>query len=51
MTWTFKTKPVIIATSAVGGPFEAKGPLASTFDQFFEKLDGGEKVLKKHNGA
>ncbi|OKL36658.1 stage V sporulation protein AD [Domibacillus mangrovi] len=47
MTWTFKTKPVIIAASSVGGPFEAKGPLASTFDQFFEKLDGGEKSFEK----
>ncbi|OMP67252.1 stage V sporulation protein AD [Domibacillus epiphyticus] len=47
MAWIFKTKPVIKAASAVGGPFEAKGPLASSFDQFFDKLDGGEGSFEK----
>lgn len=31
-TWIFNSKPVIIGSAAVGGPFEAKGPLADDFD-------------------
>ncbi len=31
-TWEFPNKPVIVATGVVGGPFEAKGPLAEDFD-------------------
>lgn len=31
-TWEFHNKPVIVATGVVGGPFEAKGPLAEDFD-------------------
>lgn len=31
-TWEFHNKPVIVATGVVGGPFEARGPLAEDFD-------------------
>jgi stage V sporulation protein AD len=31
-TWEFHNKPVILSTGVVGGPFEAKGPLAEDFD-------------------
>jgi stage V sporulation protein AD len=31
-TWIFKSKPVIIASAAIGGPFEAQGNLAKDFD-------------------
>jgi stage V sporulation protein AD len=35
-TWIFKSRPVIIASAAVGGPFEAKGALADYFDVLHE---------------
>lgn len=31
-TWFFKSKPVIIGSAAIGGPFEAQGNLANDFD-------------------
>jgi stage V sporulation protein AD len=31
-TWVFPNKPVILSSAAVGGPFEAKGPLGEDFD-------------------
>ncbi len=31
-SWVFKSNPTIISSSAVGGPFEAKGNLADDFD-------------------
>lgn len=31
-TWVFENKPVILASAAVGGPFEAAGPLKEDFD-------------------
>jgi stage V sporulation protein AD len=31
-TWVFNNKPVIISSAAVGGPFEAAGPLKDDFD-------------------
>lgn len=31
-TWVFESKPVIISSAAVGGPFEAQGNLAKDFD-------------------
>ncbi|SCY92417.1 stage V sporulation protein AD [Alkaliphilus peptidifermentans DSM 18978] len=31
-SWVFQSKPVLISSSAVGGPFEAQGPLAEDFD-------------------
>jgi len=31
-SWIFKSKPVIIGSAAIGGPFEAQGNLAKDFD-------------------
>ncbi|WP_123054384.1 stage V sporulation protein AD [Clostridium sp. JN-1] len=50
-TWVFNSKPVIIASAAVGGPFESKGPLADDFDILHEDTwlgqDSFEKAEKK----
>ncbi|MDD2574638.1 MAG: stage V sporulation protein AD [Bacillota bacterium] len=50
-TWVFKNKPVILATSAVGGPFESKGTLAEDFDILHKDMwlgqDSFEKAEKK----
>lgn len=50
-TWVFESKPVIIGSAAVGGPFEAKGALAEDFDYLHEDVwlgqDSFEKAEKK----
>lgn len=50
-TWVFDNPPCIAATAVVGGPFEAKGPLANDFDLLHEDLwlgqDSYEKAEKK----
>lgn len=50
-TWVFDSKPTIIASAAVGGPHEAKGPLANDFDLLHEDFwlgqDSFEKAEKK----
>lgn len=50
-SWVFDQKPVILASSAVGGPHEAAGPLADDFDILHEDLwlgqDSFEKAEKK----
>lgn len=50
-TWVFENRPVIAATSAVGGPFESKGPLAEDFDILHKDMwlgqDSFEKAEKK----
>lgn len=50
-TWIFSNPPAIVASSAVGGPFEAQGPLADDFDLLHEDLwlgqDSFEKAEKK----
>ncbi|MCG8402981.1 MAG: stage V sporulation protein AD [Firmicutes bacterium] len=50
-TWLFQNKPVIIATAAVGGPYEAAGPLAGDFDLLHGDLwldqDSFEKAERK----
>ena len=50
-TWVFPNKPVILSTAAVGGPFEAQGPLAEDFDILHGDLwlgqDSYEKAEKK----
>ncbi|PTX64261.1 stage V sporulation protein AD [Melghirimyces profundicolus] len=50
-TWVFANPPSITASAAVGGPFEAKGPLADDFDLLHEDLwlgqDSYEKAEKK----
>ena len=37
-TWIYESKPVIIASAAVGGTFEAQGPLAEDFDILNEDM-------------
>ncbi|MGZ4030890.1 MAG: hypothetical protein ACXVDJ_01745, partial [Tumebacillaceae bacterium] len=27
-TWVFPSRPVILSSAAIGGPFEAQGPIA-----------------------
>jgi len=50
-TWLFKNRPTIISTATVGGPYEAKGPLAEDFDILHGDLwlgqDSFEKAQKK----
>lgn len=50
-TWVFPNRPVIISTASVGGPHEAKGPLAEDFDLLHGDLwlgqDSYEKAEKK----
>lgn len=51
-TWVYDHKPVILSSSAIGGPFEAKGPLADDFDILHgdiwlgqDSFDKAQKVL------
>lgn len=46
-TWEFENKPVIIASSAVGGPFEAQGALAEDFDILNDDIWLGEDSFEK----
>lgn len=46
-TWIFSNSPCIIASSAVGGPFEAQGPLADDFDLLHEDLWQGQDSFEK----
>ncbi|WP_028988135.1 stage V sporulation protein AD [Thermicanus aegyptius] len=50
-TWIFPNRPVLLASAAVGGPFEAQGPLAQDFDRLHEDFwlgqDSYEKAEKK----
>jgi len=50
-TWVFESKPVIIGSAAIGGPFEAQGALANDFDLLHEDIwlgqDSFEKAEKK----
>ncbi len=50
-SWLFNSKPVILSSAAVGGPFEAAGNLANDFDLLHEDLwlgqDSYEKAEKK----
>lgn len=46
-TWVFPHKPVILASSAVGGPFEAKGALADEFDILHENIWLGQDSFEK----
>ena len=54
-SWIFNSKPTILASAAVGGPFEANGALADDFDILHEDLwlgqnsyEKAEKVLLEH---
>lgn len=50
-TWVFNSKPVILSSAAIGGPFEAQGALADDFDILHEDIwlgqDSFEKAEKK----
>jgi stage V sporulation protein AD len=46
-TWVFAKKPVIIGSAAIGGPFEAKGPLAEDFDTLHGDLMLGQDSWEK----
>lgn len=46
-SWIFNSKPVIISSAAVGGPFEAKGALADDFDILHEDIWLGQDSFEK----
>lgn len=50
-SWIFNSKPIILASAAVGGPFESKSNLAVDFDILHEDIwlgqDSYEKAEKK----
>ncbi len=50
-SWIFQGKPRIKATGVVGGPFEAKGPLAGDFDNLHDDIWIGEKSFEKAEKA
>ena len=54
-SWIFNSKPTILASAAVGGPFESNGALAEDFDILYEDLwlgqdsyEKAEKTLLEH---
>ncbi|MBU3154436.1 stage V sporulation protein AD [Clostridium estertheticum] len=54
-SWIFNSKPIILGSAAVGGPFEGNGALASDFDIIHEDLwvgqdsfEKAEKVMLEH---
>lgn len=46
-TWIFNSKPVILSSAAVGGPFEANGALAEDFDVLHEDIWLGQESFEK----
>ncbi|MCL5057237.1 MAG: stage V sporulation protein AD [Actinobacteria bacterium] len=46
-TWVYPAKPVIISTGTVGGPQEARGPLAEDFDLLHGDLWLGQDTYEK----
>ncbi|WP_163194112.1 stage V sporulation protein AD [Clostridium thermarum] len=46
-TWVFDSKPTIISSAAVGGPFEAKGAIGEDFDVLYEDLWLGQDSFEK----
>lgn len=46
-TWVFPNQPVILSAAAVGGPYEAKGPLADDFDILHGDLWVGQDSFEK----
>lgn len=46
-TWIFESKPIIIGSAAVGGPFEAKGAIADDFDFLHEDVWLGQDSFEK----
>ena len=50
-SWIFESKPTIIASSSVGGPFEGNGALAKDFDIITEDLWVGQDSYEKAEKA
>ncbi|MGG4442348.1 stage V sporulation protein AD [Brevibacillus fortis] len=46
-SWVFPLKPVILGHAAIGGPFEATGPLAEDFDILHGDLNLGQDSWEK----
>ncbi|MEJ8546817.1 stage V sporulation protein AD [Brevibacillus borstelensis] len=46
-TWVFPSRPVILSSAAIGGPFEAKGPLGEDFDITHGDLMMGQDSWEK----
>lgn len=46
-SWVFPTKPVLLSSAAIGGPFEAQGPLAEDFDTLHGDLMLGQDSWEK----
>ena len=46
-SWLFKNTPVILASAAVGDPFEANGALAEDFDILHDDIWMGQESLEK----
>ena len=46
-SWVFNSKPVILSSATVGGPFEAKGPLSGDFDILHEDIYLGQDSFEK----
>lgn len=46
-SWLFESKPLIKASAAVGGPFEAEGPLAEDFDKLEKDIWLGQDSFEK----
>lgn len=46
-TWVFPSKPTILSTGTVVGPFEAKGPLSQDFDLAHDDLWVGQDSFEK----
>lgn len=46
-TWVFNSKPCIISSAAVGGPFEAKGALADDFDILHDDMWIGQHSFEQ----
>ena len=46
-SWVFPSRPVILASAAVGGPFEAKGALADDFDILHDNIWAGQDSYEK----
>ncbi|WP_042273500.1 stage V sporulation protein AD [[Clostridium] dakarense] len=50
-SWVFDSKPTILASAAVGGPFEGNGALADDFDILYEDLWLGQDSYEKAEKA
>lgn len=50
-SWQFAKEPKIISTAIIGGPDEAAGPLADTFDVLHQQLEMNEKTWEKAERA